>query len=527
MSSGANPSPASGGLKSALKIAVPLVALVGVIFGVTLFSMYTAPTPEAEKTPGVGDTGPTAAEPPLRFFSSARRWDPPSLAPEYRHLPNLAPSRDPSKEVPSEYSLQDRVFQGFYEPGPDTPRRAAFWFENRNPRPVLMQLRGVSCGACSGGRVAAIPPELTKAYLQRSALAALPLGPFNAFGVGLADPAAEFAKLDWNTQKFSEHPNALYKVPAAPAAPDPWAPQWGVLELTFTVAKDPRIPLTADFATQVEGTAQSGAHRFAIFFAPAEACAVSRPVIDAGEINQLTGDREYQFLVYSTTRGPGSEFGDLDAPVCTVQATPGLDPGPFVAVTKVVRVPEGELFEVAQETAKAGQFTNVRAAYRVTAALRPQVGDARLDIGALERTIFITVGTATTAVRVTATVRGAVWLANNKPDIELPTFKGRLGTVHTTELVAESAGLDLAVVEDECKPRFFKYELTPKPDRGGQGYYELKVTVPATRQYGAIDRSAVVVLEVRPKKPAGAAPNAPAPPGQRVRIPVRGFGEQG
>lgn len=534
------PRAAPGGLKSALKVVVPIAALVGVIFGVTLLSMYT-PKPAQDETKGEGgDAAAPRGEPPLRFFTSTRAWDPPSVAPEFRHLPLIAPSRDPAKaESPYAFSVQDRVFPGFYEPGASTPRRAAFWFENRNPRPVAVQLQGVSCSACSGGRVAAVPPEVARRHLQRTALAALPVGTFHAFGVGLADPAAEYDRLEWTTHKFSDAPHAAYQVPAAPQPPDKWAPQWGILELTFTVSKDPKIPLTAGFATRVEGAEQTGSHMFAIFYSPAEAVAVSRPVIDVGEINPLTGERQYQFLVYSATRGPGSEFGEFYAPRCEVQATPGVDPGPFLAVTKVEPVPDDELFEVAAETAKGGKVTKVRAAYRVTVALRPQVGDARLDLGALDRTINVAVGTLTVGVKVTGLVRGAVWLASGQTEVQLPTFKSRLGLVHTPELVTESAGTELTVVADQCKPRFIKYELVRKPDRGGQGYYDLRVTVPPARQYGAIDRDAVIVLEAAPAKPhpaveaamgaaAGAvgAPLTPPPP-QRIRLPVRGAGEQG
>ncbi|MDY3552650.1 hypothetical protein R5W24_001736 [Gemmata sp. JC717] len=521
MSSGATPPPASGGLKSALKVAVPLVALMAVIFGATLFSMYT-PKPQEETKSGGDGAAASNSEPPLRFFNSERTWDPPSSELKYRHLPNLAPSAIKGDD----YSLQDRVFAGFYEPSSETLRRAAFWFENRNPNPVLLQLKGISCTACSGGRLAAIPPEVTKTYLQRTALASLPIGTFNAFGVGLLEPAVEFDKLEWTTHKYRDDPNATYKVPAAPANPDKWTAQWGILELTFTVSKDPKVPLSAQFATKVEGTNQVGAHLFGIMFAASEACAVSRSTIDVGEINQLTGDREYTFVLYSATRGPKSEFDDLLPPVCTVQATPGTDAGPFVAVTKVVRVPDADLFEVVQETAKAGQLTKVKAAYRVTVAVRPQVNGARIPLGALDRTIYISSGSATAAVKVNAMVKGAVWLANGKTEIEVPTFKGRMGTVHVPELVTESTAVELTVVEDESRPRGFKYQLTPKADRGGQGYYDLRITIPPSAQFGAF-RDAVVVLEAKPKKPAGASPDATAPQGQRIRIPVRGFGEQG
>ena len=516
MSTDADPKPA-GGLKSTLKVALPIVVFVGVIFGVTLLSQYTR-TPD-DDTKGKADTGGTSTgQPPLVFFSSVRTWDPPSLDPNYQHIPLLAPSRDPSKaENPFGFSLQDRLFQGFYETGPQV-RRAQFWFENRNPNGVTMQLKGVSCSACSGGRVAAIPTDVTRGLLHRAALAALPIGPINPFGVGLAAPAADLTKLDWTSHKFSETPDATYKVPAAASPADKWAPQWGILELTFSVGENPKVPLIANFATKVDGTEQTGNHDFAIAFAPSKACEVSRASIDVGLLDQLSGDREFTFLVYSATRGPGSEFGDLDLPACTIQM-PGsvADPIKFVEVTKTERLTAAELYDVARDAANQGKFTKVQAAYRLTVTVRPKVGEARLDIGKMDRTVFVTAGGSTHPVAVTAMVRGPVWVAGDRTGIELPTFKARLGLIAApVSLVTETTGMELAVVADECKPRGkFKYELVKKEDRGGQGYYDLLITVPPGAQYGAIASDAIVVIEVKGPNP------------RRIRIPLKGVGEQG
>ncbi len=510
---------AGGGLKSTLRVAVPIVALMLVIFGVTLFSQYTQKPQEKEDDAGSGPAS-VSNTPPLVFFTRTRMWDPPNITwPGYANLPLLAPSYDPSKENKFEFSPQDRVFAGFFEPNKEKVRGAAFWFENRNAKPVTMQLKGINCSACSGGRLAAIPPDVTRAYLQRTALAALPIGTFNAFGVGLADPAADFSKLEWTKYKFSEHPDATYKVPAAPATPDKWTPQWGILELQFAVGENPKIPLQANFATVVDGTQQVGAHEFSIYFAPAEAFAVSRSAIEVGEVNQLTGDREYQFLVYSATRGPGSEFDDLTPPLCDIQAPTGIAPGKFVEVTKIERLPDSDLQSVAAEVARGGKFSRVQSAYRVTVAVRPKIGDSQLDIGLMERTIHVTAGGAKPqSIRVTATVRGAVWLATGNTEVTVPTFNSRAGTVHTETLVTETAGMELVLIEDQCTPRFIKYALTKKEDRGGRGYYELKLDVPPGRQTGAIrddikNTDAVVVIEVKGPKP------------QRMRVPIKGRGQ--
>ncbi|HSQ54729.1 MAG TPA: hypothetical protein VLM40_03210, partial [Gemmata sp.] len=131
-------------MKQALRIAIPLVALVAVVFGVTYFSRYTRKVDETQVT--------TAPEPGLRFGSSSRFWNPVG-------------------------SLQDQAFPGFYERRTDAAggkNRAGFWFENRNPNSITLTLKGVSCTTCSGGRVAAIPTDVTRQFLQMSALQVFP-----------------------------------------------------------------------------------------------------------------------------------------------------------------------------------------------------------------------------------------------------------------------------------------------------------------------------------------------------------------
>src|SRR5262249_52697190 len=110
---GSQPQAASkaGSSKGTLKLLIPIVALVGVVFGITFFSQSTPPSEDgaATKKPEGGDS-------PLHFFTSTRRWDPPSFPPptpyqpfDYRGLPLLAPTAlDP--DMPFRYSLADRAF---------------------------------------------------------------------------------------------------------------------------------------------------------------------------------------------------------------------------------------------------------------------------------------------------------------------------------------------------------------------------------------------------------------------------------
>lgn len=524
MSTGPGPNP-SGGPKSALKVAVPLVALVGIVFGITYITQYTPPE-ETKKDEKQGSDGPLSGEPPLRFFSMTRHWDPPLLTDaRYRNHLLLAPSAvgsDSAAEQAFPFSLQNRVFQGFYEPSAEHLRATQFWFENRNPHPVTMQLKGVSCTSCTGGRVAAIPPDVTRDLLQYSAVAALPVGPMNLFGLGLVQPTCSLARapgdggLQWTEYGFAADPHATFRVPPAKPDADKWSQQqWGILELKFKVNGEPgpAKPLQASFATQVEGNPQqSGMNNFAIGFLIARAFEVDRTSIDVGKLDPLSGDHTYDVLIYSATRGPGSEFGDLEPPRTVVEMPGGIaDPIKFVEVAKVERLSEAATAGVAERLAvDQTRFAKVRAAYRATVVVRPKVGEARMDIGLLERTIVFTAGGATVPVSVKGTVRGAVWLDNDRNDFELATFRGGAGATQEIELTTEKTGIELAVVKDECQPSKFTYELVKQPDRGGRGYYKLKVIVPPGATFGAV--KGVVVLEVK----------GPTP--QRMRIPFKGTG---
>jgi hypothetical protein len=525
MSTGAAPPPASGGLKSTLKVAVPLLALVGVVFGVTYLAQYTPTTNPDDKGKEGAKSGPSG-EPPLRFFTSARRWDPPKLSdPGYRHLPLLAPSLvvPPEDDRVFRFTIPDRTFQGFYEPDPDKPRATQFWFENRNPNSVTMQLKGVSCTSCTGGRLAAIPTNTTKTLLHHSALAALPIGPFNPFGVGLTQPGAalfgmskpegDLTPLQWTHHQFTNPADVKFQVPAA-NNPDGWSPQWGILELTFKVyakAGSQPDPLRAGFATQVDGTPQSGGNDFLIAFESAAAFELSRMAIDVGKLDPLSGDREYEVILYSNTRGPGSEFGDLSVPNALVQSPDGVtDPVKFVEVTKIVRVPDAELAEVTRQLAdEYKRLARARAAYRLTVVVRPKVGEARMDLGLLERTVSLAVSNAPAQqLTVKAVVRGSVWLDNDRTDYELKTFPGARGHTEEIKLTTEKPGTELAIVKGECKPDDFTYTLEKLPELSGQGQYKLKITIAPNQVFGQV--KGVIVLEVK----------GPTP--QRIRIPFKG-----
>ena len=87
-------------------------------------------------------------------------------------------------------SLMDQAFPGYFETA-DMQSSASYWFENRNPQPVMLEFLRVTCTACSEGEVATIPPDVSKQILQMTAISMLPHGLVAPLPIAMAVPAAQ------------------------------------------------------------------------------------------------------------------------------------------------------------------------------------------------------------------------------------------------------------------------------------------------------------------------------------------------
>lgn len=517
-------------MNSTLKITVPIVILMAVVFGVTFFAQYTPRTPDDDPDAKGPDTA--ATELPLRFANATRMWDPPdtiSVVPphgiRYRGFPLSAPSANPAKSYdndgnPFEYSLQDRTFPAFFEPG-EKLYGTSFWFENRNTRPVVIQLKSVSCVACSGGRIAPIPPPVTRQLLQMSAVGCLPQGLFNCLSLGMGGPAANLQpeRLVWEQHLYKEEKNPSYTVPAANDT-DGWSPQWGILELQFKVMAASPKAIGAEFAMHVEGSDAAVPAKFAISFEGVNPFEVSPARIDVGELTGNSDARNFELLVFSSTRGPErtgvGEPGDLLPPKVDVRMVGGgPDSGMFVTVSPPVRVPQQELLALTDQLVRqVGKPIRVESAYRIGVHLTPNVGKNKIDIGLLERDIWVAAsGASERRVRLTGLVRGPVWLDNDRTDIDLLAYRSRDGISNQRfRLIAEEKAAKVAVVGVEGDAAdFLKVALEEQPPIGDYGQFDLKLTVAPNARTGAW--SGVIVLEVKGPMP------------QRIRIPVKGRGQ--
>jgi hypothetical protein len=502
-----------------------LAVLTGVVFGITFFAQYSPRLEEEKDSNSPASVG--SVEPPLRFFSSERRWDPPTEEQMYRGLYLLAPSAFAARDAEdrSRFNLQDRIFPGFFEVGSQL-HSAAFWCENRHNQPALLQLERVSCASCSGGRFAVLPTDLTRQMLQMQAAAILPQFSINLFPLGQAGPAAHLGAhlqqpSNWQAYRFREEPHATFRIPAANNT-DGWSPQWGILELQFQVETyGVREPLRANFITVLEGSHQFSNNTFTIHFEGVNPFEVSPALLSLGEISEQTQPKQYDLIVYSSTRGYTT-----DAATATTFMPPSVDirlprgvpgtPGPFVGVGTPQPLSAEELSAFRQRLmAEQKRPVRVTAAYRYPVLLQPSIGDQRIEIGQLVREIwFAAPGALERVVRLSGVVRGQVWLDENASDINLGPFPLLRGVgPHTVYVFTERPDMVLTEVPSERSPRYLQVQLQRLPPSGARGRYELKLRVPSRTEQPEVEAgrlNGVVVLEIQ-----GAQP-------QRIRIPVRG-----
>lgn len=489
-------------MSSTLKIAVPLLLLIGAIFALTLFSQY-GPRDEEEKPPEA-----VAKRKPLQFFTSRRLW-----VPEW-----MLDRNDP--EYMTKLNLQDQIYPFYFEAG-ETEHKTGFWFANPNPEAVEMRLKAVSCETCSGGQVGILPPDMTKQILQMTAIGTLPTGPVAGLPLGLIAPSALLdprqKKVQWQQHRFDKKELVRYDVPGVLSG-DPWAVQWGILELQFKVRPGAggMGGLVTLMSTNLQGSEERVEERFELGYAAASPFEVDRESIDVGELTDASPSQTNEILVFSMTRATEDLQRNLKA---VIGMPPGVsgEPGPFVTAGEPIALPERELVQLEKKmSAKAAQGENprppvrVQSAFRVPVTVNPKIGKATLDIGRVERLVRFAQGSEVKLIRVFGTMRGPISLVGAR-EIAFNYFT--YADEHTLSAPIETnrAGLELAIVPELTNPKFLKAELIKQPDIGERGSYKLKVTIPAKEQLGQL-KDGVVVVE---SKGADSI---------RLRIPITGHG---
>ncbi|HVK15005.1 MAG TPA: hypothetical protein VM597_40070 [Gemmataceae bacterium] len=484
-------------MNSFLRVGLPILVVVAVVFGITFVRMYTSPEEgESGSTPvNPGKTG-VATESALKFHTL--RASPPNPAvlakPEGARFLHLK-YWDPQLEIGAAAAY-------------------AYWAENKHDQQVRLRAFGVGC-QCTGLSAAVVPPDLFREYLQTSALAGSPLCPAAAPVTAIAH-AALHAKLDFVPLLKDGQGESIWVPPADPKA----GPQQVIVKMLWT-GKDPVGPkaniiatLFAGIAGQTETKAELIAdavvvHAFDLFHREG---ADWKPVAElrVGELKRNAVARQ-TFYCLTTTRPTLVLSGELDPP------------DPCITVTGPTPATPEELRDFAAFTARQEKpYPEVKAMFRFDVTVRERLeteADGKretrfLDLGPLDRKLVvkgIEAGSATLAVR--GLTVGEVSILQGAADgrIELGnSFAASQDRTVDVLMVGEKPDVDLSLVSGETNTRILKVDLTPLGTVGGKKQWRLRVTVPKGTLYSAVPEGTAVVLTT----------GGPTP--RKLRIPVRG-----
>lgn len=469
-------------MNSTLKVAVPLVLFVAVIFGLTIIATHTPPTPTTGPAGG-DDDAPIG--PALNFASTKMRYSPDSD------------------------DISMRYFPGVFELS-DVPVPVSFWFQNPHKVPVQVSAMYRSCAACSAARVITFRPDAMKSFQLRAA-ASLPLGAAGPPNLLLPLALTELLETADRKDLDFEHPDAVQEVP--PRAADGF-PTWGILQLGIQVKALGGSQKTVGFGL----TPGSGVQQrigFEIAIAGVYPFLLYPEELKLGEFEEGAPPRPFTVYYWTGTREPA----DLPEPVLG-----GFDPkDPFLVVSKPVAMTAAERAAFSGQLANLGKTLRVSAGYQFTVTVYRRReglagGPVEPDIGPFGRTIDVTGRGLGHSVQLplTGTVVGLVGLTDRQTKVDVGSFRGDSGTekvVTLASLGSDASDLTLEVDREKTHPKL-RAALEPAPAQGPRKFWTLTVTVPPGHQ-GDLPPDCAFVLRAKTKE------------GPRlIRIPVIGRGTQ-
>lgn len=478
-------------MNSLTRIGLPILVVVGAVFGITFVRMYSTDDPAPlPATPSL-TPGKPLAKPPLTM--------------------NLATAA-PVTGKPEAWQVPLTYWNPEVEVG--VPGHFEFWCQNPNPEPVNLRVYDANC-QCAEVELAAVPHDALREYAVGSALAGGPLG----FGAPLAALAhVQFnRRLTWEVllETGSAEKEERTIPPTSPATGPQvalvrlgWQPKEGLgpKEISARLAattgdRPPKIyevrvrSITVPAFDVIRRTGPSE-------FAPAR----ELPVGDLRENSQV---KQVVYLLSTTRRYPAYSVSMESTDPCVTWTDPApASPAEVQAVTEYFSHPERhrrplsiQRFEVA-----------VRERTTTEAGGKPELH--QLDLGVLDRRLRVSaVAGGDFTVRINGRVLGDVRFLTGAADgqIELgDSFSTDQDRTVTVLLLAEKDNLGLRVAENETTPNYLKVRLDPLAQIDGRNQWRLRVTVPKGSLVGALPPGSAVVLQT-------VGPNP-----RRLRIPVRG-----
>jgi hypothetical protein len=483
-------------MKSFARIFLPILVVAGLAFGLTFLMQYSPDdSPPTDDPNGKGSTRPL----PLKIFTLLAT------------TPKEVVNERGEKDIPD-----SKRHLKYWDPDVEVgaPGQYVFWCQNRNDKPVIVRVPGVSC-QCAGADLAIVPSDAYRDYVVESAIAGGPLCP--AFIPTAAWTHLAFSRrLSWNVLiKVGQQGEAT-----VPPADPMTGPQFALIRL-FWSGKAPvgAKTISADvFAGIGDGNPSHNKLEAAINVVPAfdlirrdeSGKWVSVRELPFGDLVAEAVVRQDIFLTSTTRAHLLANIASEPSDAC-------------ISWTEPVPASAAEL-ESLQDYMKAeDKARRLKSVYKVQVTIRERVetdiGGKKeihaLDLGLLERKYTVsTVDGGAMSVTIKGRVLGEVTLLGGAENgrIELGnSFPADQDKTRNVVLLAEREGLELSLSEAEIIPNFLKVKLEPLPQLGGRNQYRLSVTVPKFSVIGVLPENSAVVLKT----------NGPNP--RRFRIPVKGM----
>jgi hypothetical protein len=481
-------------MKSFTRIGLPILVVVGAVFGITFIRIYSPEDPSTASRPA---GGPKVAKKrdPLQFMIT-----------EATPVPTPAPK---GRESLTLWNPEIEV---------GIPGDFEFWAQNPNPEPVTVRVFDVNC-QCAGVEVAVVSHDVRTDYQIASILSDSPLCP----GTGLLGAAIAHAtfnrRLSWSAlleADGGEKPDRT--IPGADRAA---GPQTAIVRLNWKAKMDagPKEVYTRIAADLGDGqtshyklTANTIAvPAFSVVRRPGPGTWELAPDILVGELREGGEARRSIYLLSATRRYP--EY--------SVRASKS---NPCLSWSDPVPASAEEFQSLVDYFAQPGHPPRrPLSLYRVDVTVRERAETDeggkkvthQLDLGLFDMRFTIAAangGSDTLAVR--GRVLGDVSFLSGAPEgrIDLGnSIPANQDWTHDMVLVAEKPGIELAYAASETRPNYLKVRLEPLKESEGRNRWRLRVTVPKGSLVGPLPADSTIVLTT----------GGPSP--RRLRIPIRGM----
>lgn len=468
-------------MKSTWQIVFGLFILTAIVLGATYFTQFTTmsnvPTPAPP--PPNGD-GPDRTEPMLRFAKEVADWKP--------ELFPLDSDQDREKFVRSvELGIKNHY---------------VFWAHNPQPEPVDMLVKATTC-TCSEVEYAVFSAEAWSSWQRQEGLTETLR---NLLGAPVVNPAAAGLLQSVTWQKL---PGINEAGPYARLQPVSQGGPPAMVRVNFQPKKLSGDQNGETLYVAIRGQSANGVKRddkqLMVKYEVVPPLGVLPMTLDMGQIG-AGGKATRSLLVWTVTRDKLEPELSLSGPDATAKGDPCIEFGKpeFLTPEQLARLPT--------ELGKEYKLMRPKCACTVPVTIYERRGDRQLDMGPVNRTIILSLDSATDPVKIpmTALVRGEVRVfgADERDRIALGSFNR--GVKKTVSLATTHPDVDLEF-DETATSALVKHELSkPESLPDGSRQWQLTVEIPADTVAGELSPGTAVVLSIKGPKP------------RKMRIPVTG-----